>query len=666
MKFRGMKTKLILSTIMIIIFISTIMMLLSNNIIENQMVQDSRNMLLNITVQGGRELSAKINENMIRAEALASMREFKNENISMENKIPLLSEVKEKNNYKEVSIVDKNGVLTESGGGKLLVRDREYFIETMKGKKYISEPYVSIIDGQVELRYCYPIKSSSNEIIGVISIVTDIKNISTVLENISYGKSGQCFIINKKGKLLIDKDVTKILGNKSFKDLGLNNEEKNKLEILQESIISQCTGIEEFGSKNNHKYVSFSTVGDENLILGMTVEKEGDILSGLNRINRLNLIIDILAVTLGIIISIVVATTVVRRIQLLKKHIDLVADGDFSKAIDNIKGKDELEDICNAVENLRRDIGNMLRQVKTGSKIVEEESKALTSVSEEFMASTQSISAALQESAMGNRTQNEELAMMREEFHAFDDKLEIMDKLIEEIYGISNSIREKSKASNKDMEDLKISLEAFNKSFDNFTQVMTSMENKINTVSEITDIINNIAEQTNLLALNASIEAVRAGEEGRGFAVVAGEIRNLAEQSKESVKKICEVVVQVLGESQKVKVTTEKMRYGLKSEKEIASKAMNSFNIIFKSINDVMPKIDDISDKSKDISTGKAHILNRVRVTANIAQHIYEAENQVALASSQLSFSSEEIVKSSQKLLTLAERLNETMNKFKV
>jgi methyl-accepting chemotaxis protein len=61
-------------------------------------------------------------------------------------------------------------------------------------------------------------------------------------------------------------------------------------------------------------------------------------------------------------------------------------------------------------------------------------------------------------------------------------------------------------------------------------------------IGEIVRTVNGLAEQSNLLSVNAGIEAAKAGDAGRGFAVVAGEVKSLAEQSRQATGQIREIL----------------------------------------------------------------------------------------------------------------------------
>ena len=73
----------------------------------------------------------------------------------------------------------------------------------------------------------------------------------------------------------------------------------------------------------------------------------------------------------------------------------------------------------------------------------------------------------------------------------------------------------------------------------------TEFKEKIKGVQESSHLIENITQQINMLALNASIEAARAGEYGRGFAVVGDNIRNLADEAKDSLDKITHSITNI-------------------------------------------------------------------------------------------------------------------------
>lgn len=116
-----------------------------------------------------------------------------------------------------------------------------------------------------------------------------------------------------------------------------------------------------------------------------------------------------------------------------------------------------------------------------------------------------------------------------------------------------------------------------------------------NTISVVDD----IAEQTNMLALNAAVEAARAGEHGKGFAVVAGEIRKLADESKQAITKITSLTSNIQYTTNSTVMATEEGSKEIESVvKDINSVASNS-EILLNLIKEILESLENINQNAK-------------------------------------------------------------------
>ena len=112
-------------------------------------------------------------------------------------------------------------------------------------------------------------------------------------------------------------------------------------------------------------------------------------------------------------------------------------------------------------------------------------------------------------------------------------------------------------------------------------------------------VVDDIAEQTNMLALNAAVEAARAGEHGKGFAVVAGEIRKLADESKQAITKITSLTSNIQYTTNSTVMATEEGSKEIEAVvKDINSVSSNS-EVLLNLIKEILDSLEILNQNAK-------------------------------------------------------------------
>ena len=134
----------------------------------------------------------------------------------------------------------------------------------------------------------------------------------------------------------------------------------------------------------------------------------------------------------------------------------------------------------------------------------------------------------------------------RQKVHDINEKVITMNKEMAGIFTVlaqnikkvqeqAERILESGQKSSAEMTAVAEQMNELNKLNRNISGSMQDINVNVERYNQMTEDVESIAGKINLLSLNAAIEAARAGEAGRGFSVVASNIRELSDNSKESV-----------------------------------------------------------------------------------------------------------------------------------
>lgn len=286
------------------------------------------------------------------------------------------------------------------------------------------------------------------------------------------------------------------------------------------------------------------------LLQGQVAKQSADFMAGVNSVvdalsqatsRDLNHVVEInrmeafylwLAILLGGLLGAGLAEVtmrhVVRSIGLVAQRAQRIAEGDLTGDPLHMDSSDEITQLAVSINRMQENLCQIIRtMMEIAGTVSEDTAKLSRSANETFRRTkeqslqTQQAAAAMQEMSISiaevSRHAQSAAASSRQAATTAREGGSIVEQMLAGMNSIAESVR-------------------------GTAATIQRLGRESEQIIRIVNVIEEIAQKTNLLALNAAIEAARAGEQGRGFAVVAGEVRRLAESTRNATSEIAQMI----------------------------------------------------------------------------------------------------------------------------
>lgn len=212
----------------------------------------------------------------------------------------------------------------------------------------------------------------------------------------------------------------------------------------------------------------------------------------------------------------------------ISSHAEAIAQGDVTGTIAIVATNDEIGKLSRSIRTMQASVRSVVAVMVEGSGEVHRNAAELARAAAASFARTQEQSQQTHQAATAMQEMSISIAEVSNHAQNAADQARQAATIARE----GNAI----------VEEMLSGMTSISESVAQTAETVQRLGRESEQIIRIVNVIEEIAQKTNLLALNAAIEAARAGEQGRGFAVVAGEVRRLAESTRNATSEIAQMI----------------------------------------------------------------------------------------------------------------------------
>ncbi|ADC61545.1 methyl-accepting chemotaxis protein [Allochromatium vinosum] len=326
-----------------------------------------------------------------------------------------------------------------------------------------------------------------------------------------------------------------------------------------------------------------------------------------------------LVLAIGLVLALVSARVLARRIERLTQGVDRVAAGDLARAV-TLDGRDELAGLAGATDRMRRHLRDLVAEVERNAISVHEAARQIAQAVDGQAATSSQMSSSVAEIT----STMEELSSSSAQIAEYSGSVvEIARRTYDGSLHGEQAMRQLVDKMEEIRHDNQVSLKE-----------IVDLGGKSKEITRIMEIIDTVADQTKLIAFNAALEASSAGEAGKRFGVVAAEIRRLADSVSESTAEIAHKIGEIQETIGRLVITSEKGSVGIDQGLDASARTADFLRELVQTASETTSSAQQISLSTqqqrtasnqvvvalKEIVTASAETAESVRRISQVAQ----------------------------------------------
>jgi methyl-accepting chemotaxis protein len=371
------------------------------------------------------------------------------------------------------------------------------------------------------------------------------------------------------------------------------------------------------------------------------------------------------AALLAIFIGIWMVRMIARPLARLKNLMVQGAGGDLSVRTE-YTSKDEIGQLSASFNLMMERITELVSQTTETARDVLETAGELGEASRKTAISAKEIAAATEEIAGGAGSLALEAERGNELTDVIATQMQTVISANSEMDEAARGVGEASAQGAKQLTDLLDQTSRTGEKTSALVDRVNNLKETVFSVIKVLDVMKSITQQTNILSLNATIEAARAGEAGKGFMVVAGEVRQLADQSKQSIALVAGITDKIINEMNETEAVLSEVAPLFKEQISSVKNTSDIFVSVKGQMDEFITSLESVTTAISSLNHSQVVLSEAMGNVSAVAEQSSATSEEVASLSNEQQNVSDQLVSLSGKLESASGQLKDKLSLFTI